>query len=99
MDIQTIVRQPNTTIVDVREPFEFMWGHAAGAVNIPLGKIPKRLEEFRKMEGPIVLYCRSGNRSGQAANYLKANGIAAAYNAGSLKSVNDLLRTKPTEQV
>lgn len=87
MDLRTVVNQPNTTIIDVREPFEYAMGHVEGSVNIPLGSIPSRLEEFRNMEAPIVLYCRSGNRSGQAAGFLRANGIREAYNGGSLEDM------------
>ena len=91
MDIQTIIRQPNVTIVDVRERFEFFLGHVEGAINIPLGSVPNRLSEFQQMPGPIVLYCRSGNRSGQATNFLNAKGIKDAYNGGSLGIVRNYL--------
>ncbi|HFA47849.1 MAG TPA: rhodanese-like domain-containing protein [Bacteroidetes bacterium] len=84
MDFTSIINQPNTKIIDVREPQEFAMRHVPGAVNIPLGSIPSRLEEFRNMEQPIVLYCASGNRSGQAAGFLRANGIEEAYNGGGL---------------
>lgn len=94
MDIQQIINQENRTIVDVREPFETYFGKAEGAINIPLGKIAKRIEEFKKMSQPIVVYCRSGNRSGQAMNYLKAQGIEAVYNGGSLSEVKALLKNK-----
>ena len=60
MDLKKILNKPNTTIIDVRERLEFMMGHVKGAVNIPLGKVPSRLEEIREMDKPIVLYCMSG---------------------------------------
>jgi len=43
------------------------------------------------MSKPIVVYCRSGNRSGKAMNYLKAQGITEVYNGGSLADVKALL--------
>ncbi len=92
MNLQKIIQQESTTIVDVREPFETFFGKAKGAVNIPLGKIEDRLSEFQKMSKPIVVYCRSGNRSGQAMNYLKTQGITDIYNGGSLKEVKAILR-------
>ena len=52
-------------IVDVREPFEFGSGHIKGAINIPLGKINELTEKQLKKDEPIVLVCRSGNRSRQ----------------------------------
>ncbi|MCB0376582.1 MAG: rhodanese-like domain-containing protein, partial [Sinomicrobium sp.] len=87
MDLQSIIKQPNTTLIDVREPFEFAEGYADGAINIPLQSVPKRLEELRSLKGPIVLYCRSGNRSGMAVNFLKAQGFTDVYNGGSLAAV------------
>ncbi len=87
MNLVEVFSQDNPTLIDVREPFEFAMGHAPGALNIPLGSVPARVDEFRNMPQPIVLYCRSGNRSGQAMMFLKACGIAEAYNAGSLEDV------------
>jgi phage shock protein E len=82
--MEHLVRNPATTIVDVRETGEYASGHFAGAINIPLGIIPLRLEEFKSMKGPIIVYCRSGNRSGMAMNILKQSGLAEVYNGGGL---------------
>ena len=70
------------TIIDVRTPAEFAQGQVPGSMNIPLNEIPQRLEEIRKMKGPLVLCCASGNRSGQAMHYLLEHGIACE-NGGS----------------
>ncbi len=94
MDLQQVINQEKVSIVDVREPFETVFGKAAGAKNIPLRTIEKRIEEFRQMSKPIIVYCRSGNRSGQAMNYLKAQGIEEVYNGGSLSDVKVLLKNK-----
>lgn len=77
------------TIVDVRTPMEFMGGHVSGSINIPLMEIPERLGEFRNMKN-IVLCCASGNRSGQATQFLMANGIEC-LNGGSWLTVNHLV--------
>jgi rhodanese-related sulfurtransferase len=61
-------------------------GHVVGSINIPLQEVPKRLAEFKKMEH-ILLCCASGNRSGQATQFLKQNGIVCE-NAGSWMDVN-----------
>lgn len=84
MDLINIVNHPNATIVDVREAYEFQYGHAANAINIPLSSLANRLDEFRSMSAPIVLYCVSGNRSGQARQFLMANGFQEVYNGGGL---------------
>lgn len=69
------------TIVDVRSPMEFMGGNIAGSINIPLQEIPSRLEEIREMNNPL-LCCASGNRSGQAVNFLKSSGIDCENGGG-----------------
>jgi phage shock protein E len=91
MNLQEIVNNPNTTIVDVRMPFEFDEEHVEGAINIPLQEIPQRVEEFKNMKQPIVVYCRSGNRSGQAQMFLRQHGIAEIYNGGGLYDMFDLM--------
>lgn len=79
-------------IIDVRTPAEFMGGNVVGSINIPLQEVPHRLEDFKKMEGPIWLCCASGNRSGQATAFLRANGIECE-NAGSWLDVNYEMQT------
>ncbi len=80
------------TIVDVRTPSEFMGGHVAGSINIPLQEIQTRIEEITNMVQPIVLCCASGNRSGQATVYLKSLGIDCE-NGGSWMDVNYKFQT------
>jgi len=75
------------TVVDVRTPGEYMGGHVAGSINIPLNEIPDRIEDFKKLPQPIVLCCASGNRSGQATSFLKNHGIDCS-NGGSWLDVN-----------
>ncbi len=87
MDLRNIFDQSNTVIIDVREPFEFASGHAAGAINIPLGTIPSKINDIKRMGTPIVVYCRSGMRSASAMGFLKAQGIQEVYNGGSLDEV------------
>lgn len=82
---------PNTTIVDVRSPEEFSQEHYPGAINIPVEQVPHRIEEFRKMDGPIIAYCRSGNRSGIAVAILKQAGLQDVHNGGGLE---DLIHLK-----
>ena len=75
------------TIVDVRTPEEFMGGHVAGSINIPLQEIQQRIDEIKAMPQPIILCCASGNRSGQATSFLKSQGIDCS-NGGSWLDVN-----------
>jgi rhodanese-related sulfurtransferase len=75
------------TIVDVRTPGEFMGGHVAGSINIPLNEITNRLSEIKNLTQPIILCCASGGRSGQATSYLKGQGVLCE-NGGSWLDVN-----------
>lgn len=91
MSIQDIIHQPNTRIIDVREPFEFEEEHIAGALNIPLSQIPANAEEIRNFHSPVVLYCRSGNRSGMALRLLNSQGIQHLYNGGGLEDMKSMI--------
>ncbi len=75
------------TIVDVRTPGEFMSGHVAGSINIPLQEIQERVGEIKELPQPIILCCASGNRSGQATSFLKTQGVDCS-NGGSWLEVN-----------
>lgn len=80
--LRELVHDPNTVIVDVRSDWEFESGHVKGALNIPLDQVPSRIAEFKAMGKPIVVYCKSGGRSGMAAGILQQNGITNVYNGG-----------------
>ncbi len=68
-------------VVDVREPEEWALGHLAAAHLIPKDELAERVDELTRAR-EVVLYCRSGNRSGQAARMLLDLGFA---NVKSLK--------------
>jgi phage shock protein E len=72
-------------IVDVRTPEEYAAGHVQGAILIPQDQMEQRwqeLEAFR--DQPIVLYCRSGRRSGLALEVLKSKGFTQLENGGGI---------------
>lgn len=75
------------TIIDVREPWEYMLGHVKGSINMPMGKIPQKVDELKTMETPLVFCCASGNRSGQVVNWLKSQGFKNIENGGSWRNV------------
>ena len=75
------------TIVDVRTPEEYAGEHIPNAINIPYDQVAQRINEFKRMQKPIIAYCRSGNRSGIAVDTLKQNGITEAINAGGLEDI------------
>ncbi|MEU8997442.1 MBL fold metallo-hydrolase [Streptomyces caniferus] len=61
-------------LIDVRNPAEYEAGALPGARNIPLAGLPHRIDELDPAR-PVVLYCRSGNRSVIAAALLEARGF------------------------
>lgn len=65
-------------LLDVRTPGEFNSGHIAGADNISSEVLMQNLSSI-PTDKPIVLYCRSGNRSGTAAQQLKDAGFTEIY--------------------
>lgn len=77
-------------LVDVRTPSEFAAGSVKGAVNIPLDKLSSQLDKFKKKE-QIVVFCRSGSRSGQAKRVLEQNGFKNVTNGGTWQSVQAAL--------
>lgn len=87
MNIETIVKEKQCTIIDVRTPSEFSGGHVVGSINIPLQDLTDRLEEMKSMKQPLVFCCASGGRSGQASDYLSLKGLEC-YNGGSWLTVN-----------
>jgi rhodanese-related sulfurtransferase len=76
-------------LVDVRSPGEFAGGSAKGAKNIPLDQVSQRINEFKGKE-QIVVFCRSGNRSGQAQSILEKNGFSNVTNGGTWDTVANL---------
>lgn len=66
-------------MIDVRERDEWQAGHVKGAQHIPLGELGTRLDEIPR-DREILLFCRSGNRSGKATQLLQAQGFAQARN-------------------
>ena len=73
-------------IVDVRTKEEFLEGHIPGAINIPNEEISDvRPEKLPDLHQEIYLYCRSGNRSNQAAIKLIKMGYTDIYDFGGIK--------------
>ncbi len=73
--------QQGAMVVDVRTPQEFASGHLDQAVNFPLSELDKHFATIDK-DQPIVVYCRSGNRSGIAYDYLSEQGFTQIHNGG-----------------
>lgn len=69
------------TVLDVREPEEYVEGHVPGALLIPMGQVPDRMDEVPR-EGPVYVICASGRRSQTSAAQLEEAGFDAYSVAG-----------------
>jgi rhodanese-related sulfurtransferase len=76
--LELIDENPDLVIVDVRTVAEFDDGHIDEAINIPVDEIVDRLDELDK-DDELLVYCRTGNRSGRAVGILKDAGYTRIY--------------------
>jgi rhodanese-related sulfurtransferase len=99
-DAETFVREhPDTLVVDIREPYEFARLRIAGSVNVPRGILESACdydyeetdpELAAARERPVLLACRSGNRSILAADTMQQMGYREVYSLKTgLKGWND----------
>ena len=66
-------------LLDVREDYEYQYGHIKGAINLPLREILSQKDTLPK-DRDIYVYCRSGHRSADAVNFLKSLGFEKVHN-------------------
>ncbi|GAB4508636.1 MAG: rhodanese-like domain-containing protein [Sulfuricaulis sp.] len=83
-----LLNRDNGVVVDVCEPKEFSTGHVPNAINLPLSSLKDRLRDLDKHKNkPIIMSCRSGNRSLKGAVILRKHGFPTVYNlAGGLQA-------------
>jgi thioredoxin len=98
---EKITATPNAQIIDVRTPQEFASGHIDNAVNIDwLGdNFVANVEKLDKTK-PVFVYCKTSNRSPQAAKKLEELGFATIYNMqGGLLKWDAEGFSKPTDRI
>jgi phage shock protein E len=71
------------TLVDVRTAEEFNEGYIPGAINISLQELQQKIDSIPK-DKPVIVYCRSGNRSSFAVNILQQAGYTEVYDLGGI---------------
>lgn len=84
-EARALVKQ-GAQLVDVRTREEFAQGHLPGAKNLPVEALAGRTRELGSKDKPVVVYCRSGARSGQAASLLRAAGFKKVVNLGPMSA-------------
>lgn len=74
------LEDPNVVLIDVRTPQEFAQGHIEGALNIDFygDNFENDIHAINQSK-TILVYCKSGNRSGKAANILAKNNFKSVY--------------------
>ena len=77
-------------LVDVRTPEEFAEGHVNASVNIPLDQVMNRLDEVRN-KSHVIVFCRSGARSGMAKSLLNQAGIENVSNGGTWGDIKSII--------
>lgn|SRR5690349_342632 len=81
LDTFAAAHADGATVIDVREPGEYVGGHVPGAVLVPMGQLPSRTSELDRSR-PLYVICASGNRSGAMTDYLRRAGFDAWSVAG-----------------
>ena len=80
MQAVQLVNRESGVFLDVCEPQEFKASHIPNAVNLPLRTLGENLKHIEKYKGkPVVVACRSGNRSLKGAVVLRKHGFATVY--------------------
>jgi len=76
-----LINREDAVILDVREDNEYLNGHIINSINIPLSYLSERIKELDKhKEKPIIVGCKTGQRSNQACAALKKAGFEQVYN-------------------
>ena len=88
VDESTVVLHDNSTIIDVRTEKEYKAGHLKNTLHIPYDTIQSVIKRHvPDKNAEIILYCRSGRRSGIAKETLAAMGYTNVINAGAYKKL------------
>ena len=78
-----LINHKDALVVDVRTDKEYQQGHVMNALHIPLGVLDNRIAELQDYKASaVIMVCRSGARSGQAASKLKKQGFVDVHNLG-----------------
>ncbi len=87
-DAKRLIKEKNAQLVDVRTPEEFESSKLPGAINIPLQDIDYIGIHKLQKELPVVVFCRSGQRSHMAMQILLSQGFNEVHNLGSYMAWN-----------
>lgn len=78
-----MINRNDAVVLDIRDKKEFDSGHIVDSVNIPLSKLSQRITELDKYkQKPVVVVCKMGQLSGDAAKTLQQAGFAQVVKLG-----------------
>lgn len=83
-EAQKMMAQDDIVIIDVREEDEYNEGHIPDAILIPLSLLDQNDIELPNQDQTLLIYCRSGRRSKQAAQKFVKLGYTDVYNIGGI---------------
>lgn len=88
---EPVALDASTVVIDVRTPVEFAAGHLEGALNIDVqsADFDERVM-LLDPEGSYFVYCRTGNRSGQAIERMQDLGFGSMVNGGSVENASSV---------
>jgi phage shock protein E len=70
-------------LVDVRSPAEYRREHVDGAINIPIHVLSAYFGDLADRDCPVIVYCRTGERSEVAFRVLQQRGLEYVYDGGA----------------
>ncbi len=96
-----LMEKNGAIVIDVRTPEEYAAGHIEGAYNFPVEELHKHYGELailKENNTPVLLYCRSGRRSGNAMMQLHKEGFSYLMNMGGVLTWEYGLTTDKTSK-
>ena len=92
---EALAEPESRIIIDVRTESEWLSGRLQGASHITLSEIKNKIKVFEpNQDAEILLYCRSGNRSGKAKTILEDMGYTNVKNIGGISSASSAFNIK-----
>ncbi|MBN2865829.1 MAG: rhodanese-like domain-containing protein [Thiotrichales bacterium] len=82
-DAKRLIKDKHAQLVDVRTPEEYAMSKLPGAINLPLQDIDTLGESKLDKSMPVIVFCRSGQRSHMAMQILMSQGFTDVHNLGS----------------
>ena len=97
-EVWAVIESP-ALVIDVRTAEEVQAGALIGALHVPYEDILRGVDALgATQETPIVVYCRSGNRSGIAQSMLQQAGYSTVVNGGAYDDLAPMQSDTPVNQ-